>query len=544
MGMTPPHGAFDHAQKSLEPYVRSRPVASYIRQVLAAHLNTHVNHATAQSQPLALSLAYDSTSVKTSSGTISGLRKEYLKSLRANIKARREYDRVSCTNALGHGVDLTSTRDVTGSNYAAMNVASRNDHLEGYLALIRQRQRHERVRILQDYVNKVEQKSAAAASYLDQKSPQISRLPQVPVDIVAASASGVQESDTNALKALIRSLEQAVLRAKVRLRNEQLLLEQFKSDSSKEHQGDLDSASANVQTLQALGRTRNELISWVEDELGKAGDSTPEDSSGSRLQPSHQTKESVEDQLTLVKAQYGRYVQARKAFIDAVSDAVEPDLVIDPIERKENDLDDPEGESTQSTTWILSPYIGELQLISNEQKASIQQKSHLTVSLAKQHKETMQLFDRLAHESHLLPAYPRAAPKPSRREIGQFDLDEMAGKETPNASHRARAWTYAAESASAATKDTVFGNTEDGQAAIEGARDILSTLEQLLGHKNGRIGTGPDDDDIWTAETKSSKARTSKSTQKTKSIPIHGDIWAVLDGHLGVLQGGDEKNLI
>jgi hypothetical protein len=544
MGIGTPPVAFAHAQSSMVPYIRSRQEASHIRQVLAAHLDMHVNHAPGQSQPPVLSLVHDSTSVETSSGTVSGLRKEYLRSLRANIKARREYDGVSNTNTLGNGGDLTSTRDVAGSTYSAANVSSKSDHLDGYFALIRQRQRHERLRILQDYVDKIEQKSAAATLYLDQKTPQISRFPRVPVDIVAGSASSVQEPDRKVLKDLIRDLEQAVLRAKVQLKNEKQLLEQFKSKSSKEHRGDLDSASANVQTLQALGRTRNELISWVEEELGKAGDSTPEEGHDPYLQSSEQTKESIEDQLILVKAQYGRYVQARKAFIDAVSDAVEPDLVISPSDRKESDLEDLEPESTPSTTWILSPYIRELQLISNEQKTSIQQKSHLTVSLAKQHKETMQLFDRLAHESHLLPAYPRSAFNPSRRNNGQFDLDEMTGKEVPNASHKARAWTYAAESSSATTKDAVLANTKEGQAAIEGARDMLSTLEQLLGHRNSRIEPILDDDDIWTSETKSSKTRVSRSTQKIKSTPCHGDFWAVLDGNLGGLQVGEENNLV
>lgn len=530
---------FTQAQNSLAPYIKSRQEVSQIRRVLAAHLDTHVNHSTAQPQPPVLSLVHESTSVKTSSGTISGLRKELLKSLRANIKARREYDRVSNANALGNGGDLTSIRDVASSTYSTTNIPGKSNPLDSYLALIRQRKRHERLRILQDYVDNIEQKSAAATSFLDQKSPQISRLPQIPGDIIASSAPSAQESDQKAMKDLVLGLEQAVLRAKFQLKREKQLLEQLKTKTSRDYCGDLDSAPGNVQVLQALGRTRNELITWVEEELGKAGDSAPEEGHEMHLQYSQETKESIEDQLTLVKAQYGRYVQARKTFIVTVTDAIEPDLEITPPDKKEGDVEEPENENGPSITWILSPYIRELQLVSNEQKASIQQKSHLTVSLAKQHKETAHLFDRLAHESHLLPAYPRPGSKASGRDHGQFDLDEMAGKETPSASHRARAWTYAAETASAATKDAVLANVEEGQAANEGTRGILSTLEQLLGHKNGRTEAVPDDDDIWTSDTKPSKARSSKSTQKTKLTPNHGDIWAVLDGHLGVLPGGD-----
>lgn len=528
--------AFAQAQDSLAPYIRSRKEASQIRQVLAAHLDSQLNPVAGHPQGPVLSLAHDSTSVKNTSGTIAGLRKEYLKALRANIRARREYDRV-CNIYTLHNDDLTSRDVVPGSYYSGANLPSKSDQLDGYLVLVKERQQHERLRILQDYVDKVEQKSATATSYLDQTNPQLSGLPQVPVEIVASSASGVQELDHKALKDLIRGLEQAVLRAKVQLKNEKQLLEHVRAVNSKGGRGDLNSVPRDVQTLQAIGRTRNELITWVEEELGKAGDSEPQDAPETHHQSPPDTKESIEDQLVLVKAQYSRYVQARKTFIDTIAETVEPVLASNPTEKKEGDAEDNETESTPSTTWIVSPYLRELQLISNEQKSSIQQKSHLTVSLAKQHKETVQLFDRLAHESHLLPAYPL---KTFRKD--QFDLDEMAGKEMPNASHRARAWTYAAESANAATKDSVLASIGEGESAVEGAREMLSTLEGLLGRQNGSVEPALEEDDIWTSDTISSRAKANRLSQKTSSS-AQGDIWAMLDGNLGVLLRGEEKRL-
>jgi len=522
--------AFAQAQDSLAPYIRSRKEASQIRQVLAAHLDSQLNPAAGHTQGPALSLVHDSTSVKLPSGIIPGLRKEYLKALRANIKARREYDRVCNTNTLRNG-DLTSRDVVSGSSYPGINLPSKSDHLDGYIALIKQRQRHERLRILHDYVDKLEQKSAAATAYLDQINPQLSGIPQVPVEIVASSSSDVQEPDHKSLKDLIRDLEQAVLRAKVQLKNERHLLEHVRAGNSKGEREDLDSVPRDVEKLQALGRTRNELITWVEEELGKAGDSEPQDASETNHQSLTNTKESIEDQLILVKAQYSRYVQTRKTFIDTIAETVEPVLTISPTERKDGDAEDNEMESTSSMTWIVSPYLRDLQLMSNEQKSSIQQKSYITVSLAKQHKETIQLFDRLAHESHLLPAYPLTT---SRKD--QFDLDGMAGKEMPNASHRARAWTYAAESAKAATNDSVLASIEEGESALEGAREMISTLGGLLGRPNGSVEPVFDENDIWTSEMTSSEAKGSKLIQKSKSVSsTQGDIWATLDGNLGVL---------
>jgi hypothetical protein len=511
--------ALAHAQNSLASYIRSRKEASHIRQALAAHVNSHLNHAVGYTQEPAFALVHDSTSVKNTSGTTPGLRKEYLKAIRANIKARREYDRVCNTNTLRNG-DLKSRDVLSGSSYAASNSWDKSDQIDSYLSLIKQRQRHERLRILQDYVNKLEQKSAAATSYLDQPNPQLPGLPQIPAEVVASSASGNQELNHKALRDLIRGLEQAVLRAKVQLRKEKELLEQVKTGSLNKGRGGLSPVPRDVQALQALDRTRNELITWVEEELGKAGDSESQDAPETHHHIPTDANESIEDQLVIVKAQYGRYIQARKTFIDTIAETVEPVLNINPTEKKEVDVEDNETESSPSTTWIVSPYLRELQLISNEQKSSIQQKSHLTVGLAKQHKETVQLFDRLAHESHLLPAYPMKA---AGRNIGNFDLDEMAGKEMPSAAHRARAWTSAGESASTATKDFVLANTGKGEVAIEGARTALSTLDELLGHNSGQAASLVDD--IWTSETASSKVK----------AKIQGDIWAILDGNLGVL---------
>jgi hypothetical protein len=534
--------AFVQAQNSLAPYIRSRKEASQIRQVLTAHLLSEVNPAAGHAQGPVISLVHDSTSVKIASGSIPGLQKEYLKALRANIKACREYDRVCNTNSLRNG-DLTSRDVLPGSSYSGTNLPCKSDHLDSYLALIKKRQRHERLRILQDYADKLEHKSAAATFFPDQTNPQLSGLPQLPVEIVASSASGVQEQDHKALKDLIRGLEQAVLRAKVQLRNEKQLLEQVRAGSSKRRRGDLNSVPRDVQTLQALGRTRNELITWVEEELGKAGDSGSQDIHEAHHRSPPDTKESIEDQLTLVKAQYGRYVQARQIFIDTIAEMVEPVLTINPSEKKESEAEDNEMETTPLTTWIVSPYLRDLQLISNEQKSSIQQKSHLTVSLAKQHKETAQLFDRLAHESHLLPQYPQPTSKASRRDHSQFDLDAMAGKEMPSAAHRARAWTYAAESASAATKDFVLASMLEGEAAIEGAREMLSTLEKLLGRKKSSTEPGLVEDDIWTSDTTSSKRRANKSIQQAKNTSAQGNIWAVLDGNIGVLHREEDKRL-
>jgi hypothetical protein len=89
--------AFTQAQKSLAPFIRTRQEAYKIRQILTAHLLAQISNEAEEPRALKLSLVNPSVQVK-SPNSITGLRKEYLRSLRSNIEARRKYDIATSRN--------------------------------------------------------------------------------------------------------------------------------------------------------------------------------------------------------------------------------------------------------------------------------------------------------------------------------------------------------------------------------------------------------------------------------------------------------------
>jgi len=158
--------------------------------------------------------------------------------------------------------------------------------------------------------------------------------------------------------------------------------------------------------------------------------------------------------------------------------------------------------------------------ITNEQKSLMQQRSHLTVTLAKQLKEAGQGLDRLADESHLLPTYPIPDNIPYRKglEAPASFGDEVSKDEKPDSSRRARSWTFAAESASAATNNAILEKIQEGRLALLGADQIL------LGLRN--LGAGGNGDD---------RSETGDVAAPRRTV----DIWSTLDGHLGVIKMDD-----
>jgi hypothetical protein len=86
--------------------------------------------------------------------------------------------------------------------------------------------------------------------------------------------------------------------------------------------------------------------------------------------------------------------------------------------------------------------------------------------------------------------------------------DEISKHEKPDSSRGARAWVHASVSASNSTKEAILEKLEEGSMAIDESRQIMLELQRLLGVETTVGGT---------------------SEESSK------DIWAVLDGSLGVI---------
>lgn len=503
-------------QKALEPYIRSREDAEHIRRVLA--LNLRSCHENGPQNGL-LALAEPDCTIKTTD--VRGLQRDYLKAVHATVKAQREYEAVSHQQA-GHeskGVKVTGLADAA--------------RLEEQVAAIKLRRKRERLQTLDKYLDLLGQKPAAAPEFLQPEEifRGVLLLPEVPKTVVSSFTVDGSSTKTD-LKALVDRLEKAVLRSKLLLKKEEQLLEQVKARSTVSPGKISDGAK-----LAALNATRNELITWMEAELGKASaveEPAPEvvQRSGAKVDKAH-----MDEQLASIKDKYVNYVAARKTLIQLVAQSPQPAIR-------------PEGNDAQSaarsepppptpSTHHITPYIENLLSVAHEQQASIAQRFHFSNVLAKQTEETGNILARLAEESLLLPEHP------ARRRQERFGGDDAVRKRGQEVTNRIQPWVSAADAAKLATLEAVAEKIEEGQVALENSTRHLAEIDQLLGCNAGVGEESPDldstADDIWLAEMhtprKGSKAPVSSKSDDTFKEPK--DVWSILDGNLGLINAED-----
>ena len=488
---------------SLKKYLRQRHEAANIRQILASHLGTCLDaeghHKV--SRPLSI---IDILSVQESASSgMKGTRREYLRSIKANVSARKEYDAAVKEHQFHAIHSAEPTREQTRNGSVSTDGAQ--TCLDPFIELIISTRKHDRLRIFHDYLDMISQKPAAEATHFEAGFllKAVKSIPEIPREVM--DMSGLHAESKNAdLGDLVSRLEKSVLRAKLLLKKEQKLLSEVKNTNNRLALND------GGGKLDALGITRNELIKWIEMELGKTNES-PEDISNheQECKPGSQgERESIERHHISIQRQYSQYTKAREALIRSATQKPEfpsSEVLASNVGTSENKI---EWATTKALPCSVHPYLEELTAISNEQKSVLQQKSHLTTSLAKQLKESMQGLDLLAEESHLLPAYPL----PANPKASSSFADEMSNLEKPNSSRKAKEWVFASGSAGVDTRSAVLGKLEEGEVAVSGSQKALRCLQDLLGIVDNQKESAPD-------------------------ALEYADVWETLDGRLGVIKG-------
>lgn len=504
-------------QKALAPYVRPREEAEHIRRVLALNLQScHENGP--QHEPLALVEA--ECTLKSTDAR--GLQRDYLKALHANIKAQREHESAS---------QKQTENETKAARPSSLNDAGR---LEEHLTAIKLRRKQDRLQTMGRCLDVLGQKPAASPGFLQPEEifKGTNRLPDVPKAVVSGFTVD-KESAKSDLKALVNRLEKAVLRSKLLLKKEEMLLEEVKSRSTASP-GNIN----NGAKLAALNATRNELISWMETELGKASaveEFPAEEAEGGGGAEAKVEQVTMDEQLALIKEKYASYVYARKSLIHLVAQSPQPS-----IKPPQDAVGPAQSESAPSApyTHLITPYIENLLSIAHKQKASIIQKSHMTSVLAKQMEETGRALSRLAEESQLLPNHPA-----QRRQGGHGgDLPDKGEHEITS---RVLPWVSAADSAKLATLEAVAEKIEEGQVALEGSTRHLVEIDQLLGRnpvaREESVDGDVTEDDIWLAETQTPR-KGPMAPPRTEAAVERRDVWSLLDGSLGLINAEDSPH--
>ncbi|KFH44520.1 hypothetical protein ACRE_046870 [Hapsidospora chrysogenum ATCC 11550] len=505
-------------QNGLEPYIKPREQANYIRRILALHLASHSQDGPL-SQPLALAAQrHDNVASATDA---KGLHREYLDALRANTAARRQFEDVVQARP---GRPELFTTDSSASN-----------PLDERLAILKLQQKRQKLSAVRKYLDQLVDQPAAAPCFLDAEqifkgAPPPPSVPKEVVNSLVAEKSAAAPD----LRSQANQLEKVVLRTKLLLRQEEKLLGEAKARSR--NRPDVVSNGAK---LEALNATRTELISWIESELGNASAEEPNDETEARTVSEgnpEADQSTIEAGLLEIKQKYARYLESRRNLLSLVSARPRPCAVPD---LKPNMPQTTPAVAPPPTNHLLIPYIERLLSLSRNQKALITQKSHLKSTLNKQAEHAYEGLGHLAEESQLLPAYPMK--ESLRRRSGLMEALTSKKSDVPDISSRIKPWVFASDSAKIANLESVAETLEGGQVALEGSIKALQELEALLGVGESETAKNaeedePGEDDVWLATGGAKDKGPRKHTDKPKAPERKpGDIWSSLHGNLGLI---------
>ena len=515
---------------SLAPYIKTRQEALRIRRILSVYFESNIEGLPARTlSATSLAALGECIELEKIPSEISGLRRSYLKALRANVKARIEYAQLTCDSSHGTKVIRQKERhDEEGSREA----------IETYLALTREQLRFEKLRILQDYLEMLSHKEAAQPDYLQMcsilkgvgPSPETIQMPVYHETLGPTSAIKIQ--------ALTTRLEKTVLLAKNALDNQKTLLGKIRQDQrSQQNSGQTTTISARTR-IDALTRSRDELINWIEKHLAKTSQSN-EASDDIPISDSSDVPLDIEKRKQKILNKYEDYVEARKSLVALMSFS-DSFLLQDRNQRAadiESQLQDQTVDRNRHKASSVLPYLTEYLIpTANAQKTVLRQESHLSRTLASQIKATMQVLDRLAEESHLLPSYPILARQPrfqnvvaalrSKSSLSAY-RETTDNEDDSKLISQARQWAFAADAARSAKQEAVKERLDHGNAHLSTAKTLVKELQEIIGVDKEGNEEIEAEEDIWT------ESIIAKSEKKTTSSGRTG-IWAGLDGSIGI----------
>lgn len=523
--------------KPLEPYIKSRQEALHIRQVLTSYLRSHIAFAEeAPDRPnpyaeshLALCVPQDAVEdVEQIPLEVSGLRKEYLEALQANVAARNLYQSIS--------EDVIAKTHVRKQSRGETTTSGPSSELQTYLTLLRDRRRHAKLQVFQYYLQQLKTRQATNPGQYDKTEEQNRNLQRIN-DLEDGGQNGSEPED--GVEGLVHKLERAVIRARSQLDRERKLFEELKT----QHDAEDNRHIPQTMKIQALKRTRDTLVQWVEEKLMSVGanDEHPiEELSPEEIEDAAAL---LEERKAQIMQQYKMYVEARRTLLESAAKACQP-VAAGPAKQRRASVDN-EKPANKEELPSLDPmdvlaFASEILLpLSKSQRALALQRSYLSGILSKDKSTTLRMLNRLGDESHLLPEYPIPSRQPrfkhaaaainSRHSITpkeQNPLDEITSL--------AEAWSFAARAAREQEQDYVAEKVVEGgetaQEALQTLEEICNTLnqdlEEIFPDEQSAESSAPD---VWASEAQS-RTKSSRVEKRPKGP------WSGLNGRVGVAE--------
>lgn len=521
----------------LAPYLKTRQEALHIRQVLTSYLRSHIifadndaEHPDCHAQShLSLSVSDNAvTDVKRIPADLTGLRREYLQALQANVTARKQHQQIS---------EKLDTLNSEGSKLPGSSSPDSSLELQAYLRLVRDRRRHAKLRVFEHYFNALRARDTPRPEdFENQEGQEQFTLPENLGD--DGQDNGAAGGD---VEELVHKLERAVIRAKSQLDREKELYAELKARNASE--GNRVETSAPAVKAAALQQTRDELVQWVEDKLVGTGNGEEDPVEDLPAEEIEESARILEEQRVRILEQYRVYTETRKRLLDAAARACQP--VSTASTKSPPRPPELKGLPTDETLpveplEVLSYASNVLHPVSKSQRSLALQKFYLTGLLAKEKSTTLRALNRLRDESHLLPEYPLLARQPRFKHAAAALNSRQATKQQDPVKQNeivdmAEAWAFASAAAGSNEKEYVEQKVADGNESADHAQQELQMVYNLLNQDleealKDEQGDNQKDDDLWTHEARStrSQARMSRSEKRPKGP------WTRLNGNVGV----------
>jgi hypothetical protein len=503
------------AKVDLQDELPSREEAMVARCYVAHQLGQSLGEDHVR-QPLAL---IDSEAKVKDAAELDGLQKQYVEAVRRNIQVRMKFAEVQ-----------EEHRKTMASLQKKKETESRI--LDLHMEVMRLQQRHDKQQVVIKYLEQLQQQPAASPGCLDTEVMYkgCSPLPEIPREMIDGFATDHSGTDAE-VDELLQKLQKSVLRSKLTAKRDQQRFEQAQAGDGV----DLSNLKPEAK-LHALNIVKNTLINWIESQLGKAGDGGGADSEEESPVQGSTRKIDIEARLADIQKEYQRHIELRKEIVGLLAKR-------DQINLKQPHATEKTPAAAEAIraprappyAYLLAPYLEQLQILSQEQKSQVQEKSHINSTLSKRHEDTKKTLDHLVQESQLLHKYPAA--KTSKPQLSFGAATRSSGK--PSVVNQVQPWIYAADSAKIGTLETVAENLEEGMISIDESRQALEVVCKLLNVELPGAGSDPGqediDQDMWLQEgddEKSKLAMKKENDNKDETEPPK-NIWSTLDGNLG-----------
>ncbi|KAK8028032.1 hypothetical protein PG991_005088 [Apiospora marii] len=530
----------------LENRIRPRDEVLMIRRLMAVQLGQSLGEDQINA-PLSL-VDPDTIEVSSESGHLQVLQRRYVEAVRRNLKARLEFAQAHDELRSIPVAAPLKRRDHHGGRDSG--ISSSQSLLDLHLEVAELRQRSEKLDIAQKHMEQLEEQPAGTPDFLD---PEImykdcKPLPGVPQELIDGFTMSHDEVTESELQGHLQKLKKTVLRNKLVARK----VEQEYEAAQARDPIDPKSLSPDAK-LHALNAVKTTLINWIESQLIKAGDDNADAVGGTLPKAPSQGSGMVDldTRLAGIQGQYQRHVELRKEIIALMAkrDSVKPSDSDEPTTASGAENRQQEAGLDSSTTtmipppyaYLLTPYLEKIQALSREQKAAIEEKTHINTSLAKQQEDAKLALEHLTQESQLLPKYPaqNRNKSPARRNLS---FGEATRVSKLGVAKQVEPWIYAADSAKIATLEMVAEKVEEGMLSIDEARGAIDEVCKLLmidvGEVQQRAGQDQDAAAVEAAQTFKSPAKRAieiKAREEEEQKRAPKSIWSVLDGNLGAI---------